>query len=409
MTVLVSGPRIEAVGADDDVWLPAGTEIVDGADKTLIPGLWDMHVHLEGTEGLMALSTGITTVRDLGNQIDDEVAARNDFDSGIRIGPRMLLAGLIDGRGQYQSSLGVAVGSEKEAEDAVRKYADLKFDQIKVYSTVPPTLVPVIVGLAHARGMRVSGHVPMHMLAQDVVNAGFDEIQHIYYVLLNFMPDVMNRDAPVGLVTAVADRAATMDLNSDAVHAFVRLLQEHKTVVDPTLNAFESLFTARRGVPEPSLAPVLDQLPLKMRRSALMGGIAVPDGKDQRYRDSFRACLEMTRALYLAGVPLLAGTDFLAGFTYQRELELHAAAGIPAAAVLQYATLGSARVMKRDAELGSIRAGKLADMVLIDGAPATNISDIRRVVSVVKNGVLYSAPLLQESIGTRPRSTLGRN
>jgi imidazolonepropionase-like amidohydrolase len=117
----------------------------------------------------------------------------------------------------------------------------------------------------------------------------------------------------------------------------------------------------------------------------------------------------MTRALYLAGVPLLAGTDFLAGFTYQRELELHAAAGIPAAAVLQYATLGSARVMKRDAELGSIRAGKLADMVLIDGAPATNISDIRRVVSVVKNGVLYSAPLLQESIGIRPRSTLGRN
>jgi imidazolonepropionase-like amidohydrolase len=106
---------------------------------------------------------------------------------------------------------------------------------------------------------------------------------------------------------------------------------------------------------------------------------------------------------------LVAGTDFLAGFTYQRELELHVAAGIPAAAVLQYATLGSARVMNRDAELGSIRPGKLADMALIDGAPASNISDIRRVLVVMKNGVVYSAPLLQEAIGIRPWNTLHGN
>lgn len=390
-----------AVGPEPDVPIPPGTDIRDAHGQTLLPGLWDMHVHLEGTEGLMSLAVGITTVRDLGNQVDEVVALRDAFDSGARIGPRLLLAGLIDGRGSSQSSLGIAVGSEKEAREAVDRYADLKFDQIKVYSSVRPELVPAIVSRAHARGLRVSGHVPMHLRAQDVVAEGFDELQHVYYLFLSFMPDVMNRDAPTGLVAACGDRAAALDLRSDQVRSLVRLLKERGTVVDPTLNAFESLLTARPGVPEPSLAAVYDRLPIKMKRSALKGGITVPDGKDQTYRDSFQAFKNMTGALYAAGIPLVVGTDFLAGFTYQRELELHVAAGIPVAAVLQYATLGSARVMQRDAELGSIRPGKLADVVLVDGDPVANISDIRRVVTVIKNGTEYSATALQESIGVR--------
>jgi imidazolonepropionase-like amidohydrolase len=399
MTVVVSGERIQSVGPARRVGIPADAEVIDAHGMTLLPGLWDMHVHLEDMEGLMSLAVGVTTVRDLGNNVEDEVEMRQSFDDNTRIGPRMLLAGMVDGKGPYHALTGVLVDSEKEVKQAIDRYAALGFVQIKVYSSVKPELVPAIIEGAHSKGMRVSGHVPMHMLAQDVVKAGFDEIQHIYYIFLNFMPDVMNRDAPVGLVAALGERAPDVDPESEQVRAFIGLLKDHGTVVDPTLNAFESMLTARPGVPDPTLAAVLIQLPIKMRRSALKGGMPVTNAQDRRYREAFQSCLKMTGALYRAGIPLVVGTDFLAGYTYQRELELHVAAGIPPSAVLQAATLQSARIMKRDQDLGSISPGKLADMILVSDDPTVNISNIRHIVTVMKNGIIYSAPALQATIG----------
>lgn len=399
MTVVISGERIQSVAPAERLEIPAGTEVIDGRGMTLLPGLWDMHVHLEDMEGLMSLAVGVTTVRDLGNNVEDEVEMRRSFDDNTRIGPRMLLAGMVDGKGPYHALTGVLVDSEEEVRQAIDRYAALGFVQIKVYSSVRPALVPAIVTMAHGKGMRVSGHVPTHMLAQDVVKAGFDEIQHIYYIFLNFMPDVMNRDAPVGLVAAIGERAPDIDPESEQVRAFIRLLKDHGTVVDPTLNAFESLLTARPGVPDPTLAAVLNQLPIKMRRSALKGGMPVGNAEDRRYQEAFQSCLNMTGALYRAGIPLVVGTDFLAGFTYQRELELHVAAGIAPSAVLQAATLQSARIMKRDQDLGSIAPGKLADMILVEGDPTVNIGDIRRIVTVMKGGIIYSAAALQAAIG----------
>jgi imidazolonepropionase-like amidohydrolase len=112
--------------------------------------------------------------------------------------------------------------------------------------------------------------------------------------------------------------------------------------------------------------------------------------------------LRMARTLYDAGVPLVAGTDGLAGFTLHRELELYAQAGIPAAKVLQLDTLGAARIMKRDQQLGSITSGKLADVILVDGDPSTHISDIRRVTMTVKDGVAYQNAALYQALGVKP-------
>jgi imidazolonepropionase-like amidohydrolase len=129
----------------------------------------------------------------------------------------------------------------------------------------------------------------------------------------------------------------------------------------------------------------------------------VPEGKDERYRDSAKALLRMIKMLYDAGVPLVAGTDAMPGFSLHRELELYAEAGIPAGDVLRIATLGAARVMKRDTELGSIAPGKLADIILIDGDPARRVTDIRRVSLVVKDGNVYEPDALYKSIGVRPQ------
>jgi imidazolonepropionase-like amidohydrolase len=186
------------------------------------------------------------------------------------------------------------------------------------------------------------------------------------------------------------------------VQAFVRLLQEHHTVVDPTVTIFEQMFVARPGTVAPSMAEAADRLPAQIRRGQLSGGLPVPPGMDQRYRDSFQAVLRMLKLLYDAGITIVPGTDDLAGFTLHRELENYVAAGIPAPRVLQMATLGSARVMKHDDLRGSITPGKLADVILVDGDPAGRISDIRRVVTVIKDGTVYDAGALYQALGVLP-------
>jgi imidazolonepropionase-like amidohydrolase len=149
-------------------------------------------------------------------------------------------------------------------------------------------------------------------------------------------------------------------------------------------------------------AAVAERLPPQVRRYLLAGGLPVPDGKDERYRESSKALLRMIKMLYDAGVTLVAGTDAAPGFALHRELELYEEAGIPANEVLRIATIGAARVMKRDGELGSIAPGKIADLILVDGDPARRVSDIRRVTLVVKDGAVYEPAALYKSIGVRP-------
>jgi len=222
------------------------------------------------------------------------------------------------------------------------------------------------------------------------------------FIFLNFMFDTVKDTRTPARFTEVAHHGAEIDPSSAKVQAFIHLLQEHKTVLDPTLDVFEGMFTDRPGKMSASYAAVGERLPVQIRRSLFYGGLQPPAGMDQRYRDSFQQMLKMTKALYDAGVPIVAGTDALAGFSLHRELELYEQAGIPAPKVLQLDTLGAARVMKRDQELGSITPGKLADMILIDGDPSTHVSDIRRVTTVVKDGVVYKTAALDEAIGVKP-------
>jgi imidazolonepropionase-like amidohydrolase len=400
-TVVVEGRTITAVGADGKVAIPAGAEIIDGRGKTLLPGLWDMHVHLSENDGLLHLANGVTSARDLANDLEKVTSLRKRWGDGSALGPRLLLAGFIDGPGPYQAPTKVLASTDAEALAAIDRYANLGYEQIKIYSSVDPGLVPGMVAAAHARGMRVSGHVPAFMRAEEVVRAGFDELQHANFLFLNFLPEVKDTRTPLRF-TAVAENAALLDLGSAPVRDFIALLKERHTVLDPTLNAFEGLFTDRPGTVSSVFAPVFDRLPVQVRRNALGGGLPVPEGKDERYRDSFKAMLKLVKLLHDEGITIVAGTDSLAGFVLARELELYVQAGIPPAQVLQLATLGSARVMKHDAQLGSIAPGKLADLVLVAGDPATRISDVRRVEVVVKDGVVFRAAEMDRALGVTP-------
>ena len=400
-TVVITGNRITAVGADGQVPLPKSAETIDATGKTLMPGLWDMHVHVSPGDGLLHMACGVTSVRDLANDTDFLMQTRSRFDAGTEIGPRVVMAGFIDGRGPYQGPTKVFADSEEEARAAIDNYARLGYIQIKVYSSLKPELLPRIVEMAHAHGMRVSGHVPSGMNAEQFVRDGVDEIQHMNFIFLDFMPQVKDTRTPARF-TEVAAHGAEIDPKSEQVQAFIQLLKEHKIVVDPTLSIFEGMFDDRPGKMAAGYAPVADNMPAQVRRGFLYGGLEVPAGQDQRYQESFQRMLDMAKTFYDAGVPIVAGTDSLAGFSLHRELELYAKAGIPAPKVLQLATLGAARVVKRDNELGSIAPGKLADMILVDGDPAAHISDIRRVKTVVKDGVVFQVADMDRALGVVP-------
>lgn len=402
-TVVVVGNRIQAVGPDGSVAIPAGAQVIDAAGKALLPGLFDMHVHMGLVDGPLHLAAGVTSVRDLANDttVFPQVAA--EWNAGTKVGPRVVvMAGFIDGSGPFAGPTGLRADTPEQARQHVAWYADHGYTHIKLYSSLKPELVPVITEEAHRRGMRVSGHIPEGMRAADAVRAGFDEIQHTNMLFLNFLPDSLDTRTPQRF-SGPAQQAADLDLDSDSVRAFVALLRERGTVLDPTLNAFESLFTARPGEVDPVLAAIATRLPATVQRGLRGGGLPVPAGMDQRYRDSFRAFLAMVAMMHRAGIPIVPGTDAMAGFALHHELELYEMAGIPANEVLQIATIGSARVARREADLGSVTPGKLADLVLVDGDPASRVSDIRKVELVMKDGVFYRPDELTQAVGVAPR------
>src|SRR4029077_3852720 len=162
-TVVVVDGRITAVGPSGRVAVPPGATIVNAAGKTVMPGLWDMHAHFEQVEwGPIYLAAGVTTIRDVGNELEFIVAARDAVAAGKGIGPRMLLAGIIDGPGS--NGLGaVRAASPEEARQRVDRYHDAGFTQIKIYSSVSLDVLRAITAEAHRLGMTVTGHVPEGM------------------------------------------------------------------------------------------------------------------------------------------------------------------------------------------------------------------------------------------------------
>ena len=401
-TVVVAGDRFSASGAAGSVQVPADAERIDGKGKTILPGLFDMHAHAQALDGILNVASGVTGIRDMGNDIDELQHLQDQWQNGTAIGPRIWKAGMIDGHSPFQVPTGLYADNAAEAEAAVNRYADLGYIQIKLYSSLKPELVPGIVKLAHARGLRVSGHIPNGITAAQFVEDGADEIQHINFIFLNFLAGQVKDTRTPERFTAVGANAAKLDLQSKPVNDFIALLLAHHTTVDVTVATFESMFTGRPGQASPDFAPILTRLPAQVQRGAYSGGLPVTPDTDQLYKDSYRAMLAMTKRMYDAGVPILAGTDSTAGLMLHRELELEVQAGIPAPKSLQIATWNAARLLKQEKELGSIAPGKHADFLLVEGNPAERISDIRRCRLVMKDGMLYDSAKLYAAVGIQP-------
>jgi imidazolonepropionase-like amidohydrolase len=388
--------------------LPAGSpgrdvqRSLDAGGRVLLPGLFDMHGHVGRWEGGLNLAAGVTTVRDMGSdnatlqQIIDETA------QGAVFGPRIVPAGFLEGESAFSARNGFVVSTLDEAKAAVDWYAEHGYPQIKVYNSFPRQHLRETVAYAHSRGLRVSGHVPAFLRARTVVEYGFDEVNHVNQVLLNFLVNDKTDTRTLERFYLPAARTAEIDFDGAPVQDFIKLLVDSKTVVDPTLATFDFL-RHKDGTVSPAYAAVADHFPPAVQRGFRSGGMNIPDdATQQRYEKSYLKMIDFIGRLHRAGVPIVAGTDAMAGFTLQRELELYTMAGIPANDVLQIATRNGARYSGLENERGRIATGYVADLVLVEGDPTQDITALRRMVTVVTQGKHIEPAVVHRELGIKP-------
>jgi imidazolonepropionase-like amidohydrolase len=363
-TVVVQDGKITAAGHVD---VPRGVKTIEAHGATLLPGLWEMHAHFAQVEyGPAYLAAGVTTARDCGGEFEFITAVRDLINKQKGLGPHLLLAGLVDGSGE--GTFGTTwADTPDQGRAVVAKYKAAGFEQMKIYNRIKPEVLKAITAEAHRLGMTVTGHIPQGMTAIEGVEDGMDMINHF---------------GPV-----------TQTVRAIGLEKTIDFFKQHHTVIDPTLGWGE-LLSRPKNMEIASFEPGFAKAPY-----TLTSMIGTASGRGSHLESSFA----ILKALYAAGVPIVAGTDkALPAHSFHRELELYVQAGLTPMEVIRLATLGSAKVMGLDHEVGSIEGGKRADMILIDGDPLKDFSAMRRVKRVISNGRVYDPGQLWESVGFRP-------
>lgn len=382
-----------------NISVPKNTPIINGTGKTLIPGLWDMHGHLAKDDGLLNMAAGVTNVRDVGNSHENIMEIERLFNSNQVIGNRVFRAGFFDQMSEF--SAGLSVKSLAEAHEKIDWFADNGYIQIKLYSSIDPTWVEPIAKHAHRRGLRLSGHIPAFMTAEQAVKAGYDEIQHINMLFLNFLAGTEVDTRKQLRFSLIGEKAGDLDLNSKEFNKFIQLLADNQIVIDPTVSTFRSLLLKERKTIDAEFSAVAQHLPPNVLRQLKGAEMNVTDDLKDNYQAGADAMSTLVKKLYDKGVPIVAGTDNIAGFTLHRELELYADAGIPEMEVLKIASINSANLVGAGHYLGSITAGKSADVLLVDGDPLKDMSALRKISLVIKDNHFYKPEELYQVLGVK--------
>ncbi len=405
------------VGAPSDIYvlrgritavLPAGSPVrgadntIDAGGRIVLPGLFDMHGHVDRWSGALNMSTGVTSVRDMGNDNKQLQAMLDETAAGKLLAPQVVPAGFLEGESPFSAMNGFTIKDLPGAKDAIDWYAEHGYPQLKIYNSFPKAILKDTVAYAHSRGMRVSGHIPAGLRAQEALDAGYDEIQHINQVLLNFLvkPDTETRNLNRFLLPA--EKVAGMDFNSKPFKDFVAGLVKKQISIDPTLSAFAFIQQKDGDVNEPYRAFAAN-MPPDVARGFAVGAMKIEgDAALKRYQQSYAKMVEFVGIMYKAGVPIVAGTDDIPGFTLHSELALLVKAGLTPAQALQVATRNGARYTRTSNDRGSIAAGKLADLVLVDGDPTKDIADIRKVAAVITRGYVIYPQEIDAALGVAP-------
>ena len=367
--VVVRGEQIVAVGKQGEVKIPSGAEVIDAKGLTLLPGLIDSHFHIDGDDPLPALylSHGVTSLRDPGQWIEAYDAARK---ASAPV-PRLFLCGPhLDSPPPAYPTDSFIVRDAEETRLAVNRFVDDGASAIKVYYRLPLALIKVAIETAHARGVPVMGHLEI-VDARDAIRAGIDGIEHATSFGTALLP---LREAEKYRQSVLADNNArregryvfwnVINLNTPQAESLFKLIVDHNVVVSPTLAVFERQ----------------------------------PGDKDTKelHVHAFKQMEAFVGLASKAGAKIVVGSHSdvphaKRGWAYQRELELLVESGLTPMQALVAGTMENARYFHIADRLGSVEAGKLADLVLVEGDPSKDISKMRRIKRVMLNGVWQRA------------------
>jgi imidazolonepropionase-like amidohydrolase len=392
--VVIDGDRIVFAGPRAGAPIPAGAPAVDVAGRSIVPGLWDMHAHVEQVEqGAVYLAAGVTTVRDLGNILEFVTGIRDAIDAGRGLGPRVLVSGIVDGEGP--GAIGtVRIAKAADVAPVMDRLAKAGCLEVKIYSSIAPALVPAIAREAHRRGLRVTGHVPFGMDAQEALDGGFDAINHITYLILEDTPYAERR------TWSRAERyrrLASFDLKSPRMERLYRTLLAKKAFIDDTLVLYDLLFHTDEE--DAKNEPGIAKLPRELR--GMVGGVEAEWAPQAAA--AFDKYVALLGELHKRGIPTVAGTDIsVPGHSLHRELELYVRAGFTPMEAIQAATSVPARVMHLDGEVGTIERGKRADLIVVDGDPLADVRNLRKVVTTIARGKRYDPATLDRLVGFEP-------
>ena len=428
-TVVVSDARI--IGIARNAPIPKGAVIVDGSGKFLIPGLWDMHVHSLNPEWIQTffplfIANGITGVRDMARPLADFRRLRDqwraEIDAGTRLGPRVVAAGpSIDGPKQIFPYLSVTTASE--AREAVRRLRGEGVDFIKVYTGLPRDAYFAIADEAARQGLAFVGHTPNGVSAMEASDAGQRSFEHLFGVLIGCSREEESlRAAAVAAMTEshgpnsneahwAAERQSIDSYDPEKARALFARFAKNRTWQVPTFvvlrqNASDddSLFARderlRYVTPE-------RRAQWAQQRAASLKNPARGDAATRKR--VFQKQIDVVGLMHRAGVQLLAGTDtpgpyVFPGFALHDELELLVGAGLTPLEAIQTATVNPARFLEMEDRFGAIEIGKVADLVLLDANPLTNIGNTRRISAGVANGRLLSSAALKQMLAEVERA-----
>jgi imidazolonepropionase-like amidohydrolase len=400
---------------------------INGKGKYLIPGLWDMHIHLEGTalvednEALLPifLAYGITTVRDCASDLGLQVLAwRDEINTGKRIGPTIYTAGRkLEGKNSmWKGDLEIA--NEAELKAMLDTLDRDKVDFIKITeNTLGGELYLKSVAAAHARGYRVSGHVPLDVRIDELVSAGYTSVEHASYMLR------LGRDE-AGIVDRLRKGSVT---KAEASTLYTASFDQAKAKQAYASLAAKSLFVCPTLIGSYQLAYLKDtdhskDVFLQYLSKSYVSNYAwriermaneTPAQLQQR-KDALTLLKTQLPLMLESGITLMAGSDAAALNTYVypaesllQELEIFAEAGLTSLQILQSATLAGAKYFKVTNRTASIQKNKDADLVLLDANPLDDIKNLRKVQAVFNNGTYYSREklnaMLADSKATKER------
>jgi len=401
VTVVIDHGKIMGIGPASGMKAPPGAIIFDGKGKTLVPGLWDSHMHIgDDYSGPSELSIGVTSVRDPGNDDQLTIARRQRRAAGNLLMPHVYASSLIDGKGPNTAQVANVVTSEAEAIKAVDDAKAKGQVGVKFYGTFNPAWVAPAAAEAHKQGLHVHGHLPAGMKPSQAIAAGYDELTHIYFVSMEAMPDdVVQHSNGMQRFAGTGRYMKDVNLDAEPMKSLIATMAKKKIYSDPTLVVVESLFVPENGDLSPAYAPYVGTLPPAVERGFRQGGFATPPGVTRAdYRASFKKEEELVGRMHKAGVPIVAGTDG-SGLELVRELELYVESGFSNVDALRAATIVPATLVGADTHSGKIAIGWDADVVLVEGDPSKKIGDLRHTKIVMMDGKLMDADKLRAAVG----------